>query len=487
MRNTSKMTTLENRFPLLAVEHGCIISKDADITVAFEVELPELYTVTGAEYEAIHGCWCKAIKVLPDFCVVHKQDWFIKERYKPELQKEDMSFLSRSNERHFNERPYLKHTCYLYLTKTTKERNRMQSNFSTLCRGHIIPKELDKETVGKFMEAAEQFERIMNDSGFVRLRRLSTDEIVGTEKSAGLIERYFSLMPEGNATLQDIDLSAREMRIGDNRLCLHTLSDAEDMPGKVATDIRYEKLSTDRSDCRLSFASPVGLLLSCNHIYNQYVIIDNSEENLQKFEKSARNMQSLSRYSRSNSINREWIDQYLNEAHSYGLTSVRAHFNVMAWSDDAEELKHIKNDVGSQLASMECVPRHNTIDCPTLYWAAMPGNASVQVRPGVGGLRHRPACGHFGGKRCQPAEYYRRGGRCKKSGLDADRFRYSGQTNSNPGNYPGCFLRRRPYGSSGCRAVPQLRGPARSNPNRPHGPAQQKPASNLSILSENVR
>ena len=84
---------------------------------------------------------------------------------------------------------------------------------------------------------------------------------------------------------------------------------------------RYEKLSTDRSDCRLSFASPVGLLLSCNHIYNQYVLIDNSEETLQKFEKSARNMQSLSRYSRSNSINREWIDQYLNEAHSYGLPS----------------------------------------------------------------------------------------------------------------------------------------------------------------------
>ncbi len=216
----------------------------------------------------------------------------------------------------------------------------------------------------------------MNDSGFVRLRRLSTDEIVGTDGKAGLIERYFSLMPEGDTTLQDIDLSAREMRIGDNRLCLHTLSDAEDLPGKVATDTRYEKLSTDRSDCRLSFASPVGLLLSCNHIYNQYVIIDNSEENLQKFEKSARNMQSLSRYSRSNSINREWIDQYLNEAHSYGLTSVRAHFNVMAWSDDAEELKHIKNDVGSQLASMECVPRHNTIDCPTLYWAAMPGNAA---------------------------------------------------------------------------------------------------------------
>ena len=42
----------------------------------------------------------------------------------------------------------------------------------------------------------------MNDSGLVRLRRLSTDELVGTEKSAGLIERYFSLMPEGDTALQ---------------------------------------------------------------------------------------------------------------------------------------------------------------------------------------------------------------------------------------------------------------------------------------------
>ena len=24
--------------------------------------------------------------------------------------------------------------------------------------------------------------------------------------------------------------------------------------------------------------------------------------------------------------------------------------------------------------SMECVPRHNTVDCPTLFWAAILGN-----------------------------------------------------------------------------------------------------------------
>ena len=69
MRNVLKAETLERRFPLLSVENGCIVSKDADLTVAFEVELPELYTVTADEYEAMHSSWIKAVKVLPEHSV----------------------------------------------------------------------------------------------------------------------------------------------------------------------------------------------------------------------------------------------------------------------------------------------------------------------------------------------------------------------------------------------------------------------------------
>ena len=36
MRNVMKTATLESKFPLLSVEHGCIVSKDADITVAYK-------------------------------------------------------------------------------------------------------------------------------------------------------------------------------------------------------------------------------------------------------------------------------------------------------------------------------------------------------------------------------------------------------------------------------------------------------------------
>ena len=80
-----KATTLESKFPLLAVENGCIVSKEADVTVAFRVELPELFSVTGSEYEAVHSAWHKAVKVLPEYSIVHKQDFFIEESYRPDI------------------------------------------------------------------------------------------------------------------------------------------------------------------------------------------------------------------------------------------------------------------------------------------------------------------------------------------------------------------------------------------------------------------
>lgn len=377
MRNTAKVRNLERLFPLLAVENGCIISKEADLTVAFKVELPELFTITEEEYEQIHSTWSKAIKVLPVYSIVHKQDWYTTETYRAEhLGDAQMSFLDRSSERHFNERPFLNHDCYLYLTKTTRQRMAQKSDFSSLVQGRLVPKEMtDKEGINAFLDAVNQFERIVNDSGLFRIVRLTEEELLGKDNERGLLDRYLSLERNKSASLEDLSLRAKEVRIGDKMLCLHTLSSTEDLPTSVSTDRAYEKLSTDKSSCRLSFSSPVGLLLSCNHIYNQYLFIPDGEEAKKRFESTARNMHSLARYSRANAINEEWIHEYLNISVTMGISPIRAHFNVLAWSDNEREMTDIKNMVGSAISSMDCTPRHNTVDTATLYWAGMPGNA----------------------------------------------------------------------------------------------------------------
>ena len=39
----------------MAVAHSCIVSKDADIAVAFRVRLPVVISVSSSEYEAMHA------------------------------------------------------------------------------------------------------------------------------------------------------------------------------------------------------------------------------------------------------------------------------------------------------------------------------------------------------------------------------------------------------------------------------------------------
>ena len=45
MRVKGRVSTLERLFPLMGVENGFILSKDADVTAVFKVELPELFTL----------------------------------------------------------------------------------------------------------------------------------------------------------------------------------------------------------------------------------------------------------------------------------------------------------------------------------------------------------------------------------------------------------------------------------------------------------
>lgn len=55
MKSRLKTVSLESRFPLLNVENNCIISKGGDITAAFAATLPELFTLTAQDYQALQS------------------------------------------------------------------------------------------------------------------------------------------------------------------------------------------------------------------------------------------------------------------------------------------------------------------------------------------------------------------------------------------------------------------------------------------------
>ena len=61
----SGSTPLFKIFPVYKVEYDCILSKHGDVTLAYEVQLPEIFSLSDQEYESLHQTLIKAIKVLP--------------------------------------------------------------------------------------------------------------------------------------------------------------------------------------------------------------------------------------------------------------------------------------------------------------------------------------------------------------------------------------------------------------------------------------
>lgn len=368
---------LQDILPIKGVEHDCILSKLGDVTVAYEAALPEIFTLSDQEYEAFHQSWVKAIKVLPKQTVFHKQDWFIDSRYQPDFSKDDPSFLSLSSERFFNERPFLDHRCYIMLTKKTAGRKHATSLFSTLLRPSIAPEEtLKAHLLQDFLDSCGQFKHILEDSGFIQLRRLGNDELQSQEDKAGLIERYCFLNGRSDELLIK-DISYKDgIRVGGQYCQLYTLAEAPALPSLCGSRINYDPYSTDRTKFSVGFASTLGQLLPCHHIYNQYVFTDDTQATIKKMESKRLRLQSLSAYSRENAISRDATNVFLNEALSQQRLPVKAHFNLLVWMDEKEQLKDIKNLVSAALAQMDAAPKLETSGAPQIHWAGIPGNAA---------------------------------------------------------------------------------------------------------------
>jgi len=366
---------LEDLLPIMGVEQDCILSKKGDITVAYRVELPEIFTLSNDEYEAFHNTWIRALKVLPVYTVFLKQDWFTDSSYQPEFEKQDKSFLASSSERFFFERPYLDHHCYVLLTKKPENRKLSSSMFSNLIRPTIVPEEtLNPELLQDFLDACGQFKSILEDSGLLQLQRLTDDQLLSTGRKAGIIEEYCSLS-QADPMITDMEFKDG-IQIGDAHCQLYTLGDAKDLPALCGPRVNYDKYSTDRTKFSIGFASPVGHLLSCNHMYSQYIFIEDGQKTIHRLETKRLRLQSLSAYSRENSIARDATNDFLNEAISEHRMPVKAHFNILVWTRDKDKLKDLKNLVSSALAQMDATAKQETAGAPQIYWAGIPGNAA---------------------------------------------------------------------------------------------------------------
>ncbi|WP_316840044.1 TraG family conjugative transposon ATPase [Pedobacter gandavensis] len=367
------MIEIEKILPIWKVESGAMISMFGDVTIAYEVTLPVIGTQSIQDFEALHQRFVKALRVLRNGTVFHKADWFMKS--KVEAFENTENLLTQAAGQFFKGRPYLDHQCFIFLTQKPLGRKLASSAYSNILRKSITPvMSHDEKVLANFLSSCGQFERILSDGSAIHLRRLNDDELAGTANKPGIIEKYcFLLGRNQQSVIRDIHIKD-EIRIGDKHCQLYTLSDPVDLPATCASRINYDKYSTDKTKYSIGFATPLGQLLDCNHIYNQFVFIGDAKKTIKKLETKRLRLQSLSAYSRENAISRDACNDFLNEAIATQKLPVKAHFNVLAWADQISELGELKNKIGSAMSVMDSVCKEETDGAPQIWYAGMPGN-----------------------------------------------------------------------------------------------------------------
>lgn len=370
-----KSNQIENCFPLLSYEDGLLVSKSGDITRLFELTLPQVYTSSDVEIDAMNECWCRAVRTLPNYSIVHKQDVFTESVWRDEPFSD--SFLQEASARHFTGRSVLKHRCFLYLTLSTKNGLKTTSAANAILRNRVVPQDsIDSMRIDTFNDSVDQMVNILKSGGFA-CRELSEDEVLGTEDHFGVIEQYLTLNYSGEGEiLYDLHVNEDDLMVGDKYVSCFSLGELTDLPNVVSTSKRNEKLSTDVSSLADCFSYELCLKLPFDHIYNQYIFVDDSNENLRELEKQGRKMESLSAISRENAVNKEFNDEYLTQAQVMKEHSIHAAFNVLVWDDSYTRLLEKNSQVGGVLSNLDCQVSKTEVIVPHIFWAGIPGASS---------------------------------------------------------------------------------------------------------------
>jgi conjugation system TraG family ATPase len=358
---------IEKSLPILGFNGDILVSNNLDMSFGLKLHLPELLSCSTEQFYMLHDTFQRAVNLLPENCLLHKQDFFFVEHFDYKKNKKDKSqsrSLNQNYLRHFEGRPYLKHECYLYVSLLNVG---LLKNYlsSSLIFSH--KKKMQENWMnGKIGELQSNLISVFSQSG-IGCSPVIRQEAIGDEKTLGLIERYLTLnFKKGQPILGGIDFRDR-LRVMDRFVEILSLSDYTHLPSELKPTGGHPQTGLP-----VSLVYPVTYNLPFSHITNQFIYVPGQQEVKASLENSYKKIYSLSRFSTENKVNSGLIENFLDTVQTSGEKIVKTHFNVNLFDESIQELKKYKSETASAFSMMNCFPYQHTFDLPLLFFACVP-------------------------------------------------------------------------------------------------------------------
>lgn len=365
-----KTVTADRIFPLLGVFGSVAVSRKGVLTIGWEVTWPTAYNAEEKVYDELLSNLAAACRVLPEWTLVHRQDMYVYDTYHgPDTQ--GMDYLQRCFYGHMEGRRHLTHRSYIFVSLAGRHHIDKGGQYSGIfgIRGSIdVP---SRSYFRTFQGKCDEFMAILSRGGYMSARLLCEADWLGDASGTGIVQQYMML---GNRTrtMSDIALAPDSVSVYGNTAQAFVIGESDCLPTEIDSVSRVEDLSGISNDVFLSYASPLGLLLDCEHVVNQFIVMPPQAETVHRLEKE-RNKMSSGVKSADNRLNAEEIDEFLDDAYREGLYTVRTQTHVLAWGPD-ERRQDITGMISAALSAMNVSATYNRYNTPVVYYAGIPSN-----------------------------------------------------------------------------------------------------------------
>ncbi|APY10470.1 conjugal transfer protein TraG [Seonamhaeicola sp. S2-3] len=339
---------LSTYHPILDIQGHTVFASNGNLVLCYGVSLPEIYSLSEADFEDIHGAWFQAFKSLPNGTVIHKQEVYRKSQYSAQ-QLPNSTFLQKATHRYFKGRGYLRHQSYLFFVmphNRALNAPKFTNPFRKLDKG--IYRQMDHNTEA-FISAVNDAVSFVNNSRRVSLNPLDENEIMS------LTGNYFNGYNEGFDT--DIQLKKPHIDIGDHHFDVLAINSELCFGETVQSSKTNDRFTSDDFVFHQGFIDGLGLDLDEDHIVNHILYLDDKHKWRKLLEKKIEELNKSSNFGTQNKVVLKKIEDIVDKINRDDSSRIiRGHLNVLFWCGDAERLGQVASKIKTEFKELDMLP-----------------------------------------------------------------------------------------------------------------------------------
>ncbi|GLU45125.1 TraG family conjugative transposon ATPase [Allomuricauda sp. NBRC 101325] len=346
--------------PILDIQNHVVFGSNGNVVLCYQVELPEIYSLSEMDFEALHSMWFQAFKSLPVSAVVHKQDVYQKKGYDANGLPRG-TFLAKATHDYFMGREQLVHHSYLFfILPLDKVLNATKyvTPFRKVEKG--LHRKLDVQ-VAEFITSVNDAVSYVNNSKIVSLMSMEPDAILKHTHD------YFNGFNVDYDT--NIQFGKGSIEIGDHYFDVMAINNEGCFGKTVQSSMPNGKFSSDGFGFHKGFMDGLGLELGVNHMVNQILYLDDTHQWRRQLDKKIEELSKSSNFGSQNKVVRTKIEDILNKINGDETSRiVRGHVNIVFWHTESGVLKRIASGIKAQLKELDIRPYHPNGEERTHYF-----------------------------------------------------------------------------------------------------------------------